>query len=53
MAKAKKQSAPSKPEAEEEAPSLRDRAELILFIAVEVLCLILFIDFLFLGIYVK
>lgn len=53
MAKAKKQSASSKPESEDVVPSLRDRAEFILFIAVEVLCLLLFVDFLFLGIYVK
>lgn len=36
-----------------DAPSLRERVELGLFIAVEVLCLLLFIDFLFIGFYVK
>jgi len=34
-------------------PTLRERVELILFIAVEVLCLLLFVDFLFIGFYVK
>lgn len=37
----------------ETAPTLRERAELVLFIAVEVLCLALFVDFLFLGFYIK
>jgi hypothetical protein len=36
-----------------DAPSLRERVELGLFIAVEVLCLLLFIDFLFIGFYVN
>lgn len=36
-----------------DAPTLRERIELILFIAVEVLCLALFVDFLFIGFYVK
>ncbi len=31
----------------------RDRLELVLFLAVEILCLLLFIDFLFIGYYVK
>ncbi|MDA0748120.1 MAG: hypothetical protein O2954_16480 [bacterium] len=34
-------------------PSVRERVELGLFLVVEVLCLLLFVDFLFLGIYVK
>ncbi len=34
-------------------PTLRERRELILFLVVEVLCLLLFIDFLFIGFYVK
>lgn len=34
-------------------PTLRERLELILFLVVEVLCLLLFIDFLFVGLYVK
>ena len=34
-------------------PGLRERIELILFVAVEVVCLLLFVDFLFFGIYVK
>jgi hypothetical protein len=37
----------------DDAPTLRERIELILFIAVEVLCLLLFIDFLFIGFYIK
>ncbi len=37
----------------EETPALRERLELILFLVVEVLCLLLFIDFLFVGYYVK
>lgn len=36
-----------------DGPTLRERIELILFIAVEVLCLLLFVDFLFIGFYVK
>lgn len=36
-----------------EAPGFRERLELILFLAVEILCLLLFIDFLFIGYYVK
>ena len=36
-----------------EAPTVRERVELILFLVVEVLCLLLFIDFLFIGYYVK
>jgi len=34
-------------------PTFRERFELILFLLVEILCLLLFIDFLFLEIYVK
>ncbi|HCR17716.1 MAG TPA: hypothetical protein DIU35_09545 [Candidatus Latescibacteria bacterium] len=34
-------------------PTFRERLELILFLVVEILCLLLFIDFLFLKIYVK
>ena len=37
----------------EGTPTLRERLELILFLVVEVLCLLLFIDFLFIGFYVK
>lgn len=33
--------------------SLRERVEMALFIAVEVLCLVLFLDFLFFGFYIK
>jgi len=36
-----------------EAPTIRERLELVLFVVVEVLCLLLFIDFLFVGFYVK
>lgn len=35
------------------APSLRERVELVLFLVVEVLCILLFVDFLFIGYYVK
>jgi hypothetical protein len=49
--KQKPQAAPE-PEAEA-APGLRERVELALFIAVEVVCLLLFVDFLFFGFYVK
>ena len=35
------------------APSLRERVELVLFLVVEVLCILLFVDFLFVGYYVK
>ena len=45
------ESANSGPEAQE--PTFRERLELILFLVVEVLCLLLFIDFLFVGYYVK
>ena len=34
-------------------PTFRERLELILFLVVEILCLLLFIDFLFIGYYVK
>jgi hypothetical protein len=34
-------------------PTFRERLELILFLLVEILCLLLFVDFLFLKIYVK
>ena len=36
-----------------QAPTFRERLELYLFLAVEILCLLLFIDFLFVGFYVK
>ena len=36
-----------------ESPTFRERLELILFLVVEILCLLLFIDFLFIGFYVK
>jgi hypothetical protein len=38
---------------EEGAGGWRDRLESYLFLAVEILCLLLFIDFLFIGYYVK
>lgn len=38
---------------EAQTPKFRERLELILFFIVEILCLLLFIDFLFLGYYVK
>ena len=37
----------------EEAPTLRDRIEVYLFLAVEIVCILLFVDFLFIGWYVK
>ncbi|MDP6779823.1 MAG: hypothetical protein QGI83_23905 [Candidatus Latescibacteria bacterium] len=40
-------------ESEPAAPTLRERVELILFLVVEVLCILLFVDFLFIGYYVK
>lgn len=55
MAKTKQKLAtapPPEPEAEA-PPGWRERLELGLFIAVEVVCLLLFVDFLFFGIYVK
>jgi len=52
MAKAKTRAVDLAPEVGE-GPTLRDRLELILFIVVEVLCLLLFVDFLFIGFYVK
>ena len=39
--------------AEESAPTFRDRLELVLFLAVEIICILLFADFLFFGFYVK
>jgi hypothetical protein len=36
-----------------EEPRLREKLEIYLFLAVEVLCLLLFVDFLFIGYYVK
>ena len=57
MARAKSRApqkkAPNLDEATDAAPTFRERLELILFIAVEVLCLLLFLDFLFFGFYVK
>ena len=60
MAKSK-QAPPGPGEASESAekgtegqtPTFRERLELILFLVVEILCLLLFIDFLFVGYYVK
>lgn len=54
MAKSKSQAdnKPSQNETVEPRP-FRERLEIMLFIAVEVLCLLLFIDFLFFGFYVK
>ena len=36
-----------------EEAGLREKIEIYLFLAVEILCLLLFIDFLFIGYYVK
>ncbi len=54
MAKSKSpsQTLPSQ-NVETETATLRERFEVILFIVVEVLCLLLFIDFLFFGFYIK
>ena len=38
---------------EAQGATFRQRLELVLLLVVEVLCLLLFVDFLFLGIYVK
>ena len=44
----------SKPaETPEEEAGLREKVEIYLFLAVEILCLLLFVDFLFIGYYVK
>ena len=51
--KQKKQAAPETEPEMEAAPGLRERVELVLFVTVEVVCLLLFVDFLFFGIYVK
>ena len=53
MAKSRRADASDEKSATADVPSLRERVEVVLFIVVEVLCLLLFIDFLFLGIYVK
>jgi hypothetical protein len=47
----KKESIPD--EAPEEEPGIREKLEIYLFLAVEILCLLLFVDFLFIGYYVK
>jgi hypothetical protein len=49
--KAQKEVQVDEPEVEE--AGLREKLEIYLFLAVEVLCLLLFIDFLFIGYYVK
>tara|TARA_B100000676_G_scaffold249664_1_gene253840 strand:- start:415 stop:579 length:165 start_codon:yes stop_codon:yes gene_type:complete len=49
---ASKQNEP-KAQAPEEEAGLREKIEVYLFLAVEILCLLLFIDFLFIGYYVK
>ena len=48
----KKPAASAEPASLEEA-GFREKLEVYLFLAVEILCLLLFVDFLFLGIYVK
>ena len=52
MAKKKTQGKPEQDEPVEEA-GLLENVEGYLFLAVEILCLLLFIDFLFIGYYVK
>jgi len=47
----KQQSKPA--ETSEEEPGLREKVEIYLFLVVEILCLLLFVDFLFIGYYVK
>ena len=44
---------PGNEDVELERPGFRERLELIILLVVEVLCLLLFIDFLFVGYYVK
>ncbi len=41
------------PAEEASEPTFRDRLELVLFLAVEIICILLFVDFLFIGYYVK
>ena len=53
MAKSRRADTSDEKSGTTETPSLRERVEVVLFIVVEVLCLLLFIDFLFLGFYVK
>ena len=53
MAKKERNQAPAPDQSPEEEPTLRDKLEVYLFLAVEILCLLLFIDFLFIGYYVK
>jgi hypothetical protein len=45
--------APGSPAEEASEPTFRDRLELVLFLAVEIICILLFVDFLFIGYYVK
>ncbi len=49
----KEASEPAEKGTEGQTPTFRERLELILFLVVEILCLLLFIDFLFVGYYVK
>lgn len=51
MAKQKKKQTAAEEPVEE--ATLREKVEIYLFLAVEILCLLLFIDFLFIGFYVK
>lgn len=51
--RAPEKTAPNSDLSTETAPTFRERLELLLFIGVEVLCLLLFLDFLFFGFYVK
>ena len=53
MAKQKKKEQPKAVEEPVEEAGLKEKVEIYLFLAVEILCLLLFIDFLFIGYYVK
>lgn len=53
MAKKKAAKAEAPVEAPVEEAGLREKIEIYLFLAVEILCLLLFVDFLFIGYYVK
>jgi hypothetical protein len=51
---AKSESSQQPTDADEAAePTFRDRLELVLFLAVEIICIVLFADFLFFGYYIK
>lgn len=53
MAKRDRKQESKRAETFEEEASLKEKVEIYLFLAVEILCLLLFVDFLFIGYYVK